>query len=509
MNGKVYLVGAGPGDPELLTLKGRRLLAEAEVVIYDFLANAALLRHIPESAEKIYVGKKGGDHTLTQSGINALIVAKAREGKKVVRLKGGDPFIFGRGGEEAEELVQAGVPFEVVPGVTSAVAVPAYAGIPLTHRRYNSSVALITGHEDEQKGPTGLDWSKLATGIETLVFLMGFKNLPRIIARLIENGRRPETPAALIRWGTTPRQQTVSGTLADIMGQAQAAGLGPPSIFVVGPVVALREQLSWFEGLPLFGRTVVVTRTRDQASDLIQQLTSLGAECLEFPTIRLVPPSCWDELDRAIAEIGSFHWIIFTSPNGVRSFFSRLAKRQKDARALQRTRLAAIGPATAAALQEWHLLPDLVPEKFQAEFILEALAAKELTGRKVLIPRAETAREVLPEGLRNLGAQVSVVTAYRTIPEEAEKPLLLERLQAGAVDCLTFTSSSTVLNFLALFDRSEILPLLRPVTVACIGPVTAQTARANGLDVQVIPESYTIPGLVKALVDFYHNQGSS
>ncbi|MBI5582334.1 MAG: uroporphyrinogen-III C-methyltransferase [Deltaproteobacteria bacterium] len=508
MVGKVYLVGAGPGDPELLTLKGRRLLAEADVVVYDFLANAALLRHIPETSEKIYVGKKGGDHTLAQSGINQLIIDKAREGKKVVRLKGGDPFIFGRGGEEAEELVQAGIPFEVVPGVTSAIAVPAYAGIPLTHRRYNSSVALVTGHEDEQKGPTGLDWKKLATGIETLVFLMGFKNLPRIIARLVDNGREPTTPAALIRWGTTPRQQTVTGTLDDIVDKAEAAGLGPPSIFVVGPVVALREQLSWFERLPLFGRTVVVTRTRDQASDLVQQLAPLGAECLEFPTIRLVPPVSWEELDRAIREIESFQWIVFTSPNGVRAFLSRLGTLQKDVRCLKGIRLAVIGPATAAALREWHLLPDLVPEKFQAEFILESLAAAGLAGQRVLIPRAETAREILPAGLRNLGAEVRVATAYRTIPEEAEKPLLLGRLREGSVDCLTFTSSSTVVNFLALFDRSEILSLLKPVTVACIGPITARTALDNGLAVQVIPEAYTIAGLVEALVAFYKDPDS-
>lgn len=509
MNGKVYLVGAGPGDPELLTLKGRRLLAEAEVVIYDFLANAALLRHIPERAEKIYVGKKGGDHTLTQAGINQLIIAKAREGKNVVRLKGGDPFIFGRGGEEAEELVQAGILFEVVPGVTSAVAVPAYAGIPLTHRRFNSSVALITGHEDEQKGPSGLDWSKLATGIETLVFLMGFKNLPRIIARLIANGRAPETPAALIRWGTTPRQQTVTGTLDDIMGQAVAAGLGSPSIFVVGPVVSLRERLSWFERLPLFGRTVVVTRTREQASDLIQRLSLAGAECLELPTIRLAPPLRWDDLDQAIHQLESYHWIIFTSPNGVRAFFERLEALGKDVRSLKGLRLAAIGPATAAALREWRLRPDLLPEKFQAEYVLEALAGLELKDRRILIPRAETARELLPEGLGRLGAQVTVAAAYRTLPEEAEKPLLLERLRAGSVDCLTFTSSSTVLNFLALFERAEILSLLKPVTVAAIGPVTAQTARDNGLTVQVVPESYTIAGLVEALINFYKNQGSS
>jgi uroporphyrinogen III methyltransferase/synthase len=348
----------------------------------------------------------------------------------------------------------------------------------------------------------------LATGIETLVFLMGFKNLPRIIARLIENGRAPETPAALIRWGTTPRQQTVTGTLEDIMGKAEAAGLGPPSIFVVGPVVALREQLSWFERLPLFGRTVVVTRTREQASDLVLELVRAGAECLEFPTIRLAPPLRWDELDAALRQVETYHWIIFTSPNGVRAFFERLEALQMDIRCLKGIRLATIGPATAAALQGWRLRSDLIPEKFQAEYVLEALAGLGVASQRILIPRAETARELLPEGLRRLGAQVTVAAAYRTLPEETEKPLLLGRLRAGSVDCLTFTSSSTVLNFLALFERTEILSLLKPVTVAAIGPVTAQTARENGLEVRVVPESYTIPGLVEALVDFYKNSAS-
>jgi uroporphyrinogen III methyltransferase/synthase len=291
--------------------------------------------------------------------------------------------------------------------------------------------------------------------------------------------------------------------LATITAKAAAAGLGPPSIFVVGPVVALRERLSWFEQRPLFGRTVVVTRTREQASDLIQRLDRLGAECLEFPTIRLAPPSTWDELDGAIREVQSYQWIIFTSPNGVRSFLSRLEFLERDLRCLNGIRLAAIGPATAAALREWHLLPDLIPEKFQAEYLLDALAGPELNGQRILIPRAEEAREVLPEGLRRLGAEVRVAPAYRTVPEESEKTLLLERLRDGSVDCLTFTSSSTVVHFLALFDAAEIRGLLQTVTVACIGPITAQTARDQGLSVQVLPTDYTIPGLVEALVAFY------
>ena len=352
MKGKVYLVGAGPGDPELLTLKGRRLLGEAEVVIYDFLAHPSLLKFISPAAETIYVGKKGGDHTLPQGDINQLIIDRAQTGKQVVRLKGGDPFIFGRGGEEAEELFKAGIPFEVVPGITSAIAVPAYAGIPLTHRRYNSSVAFITGHEDPLKDQTGLDWEKLATGVETLVFLMGYKNLPRIVERLIQNGRPPRTPAALIRWGTTPEQITVTGSLEEIVPLAEAAGLGPPAILVVGSVVELRDRLSWFERRPLFGKQIVVTRTREQASDLVVRLENLGAHCLEFPTIRLAPPSSWEELDQSIRSLSSYDWILFTSPNGVEAFFERLAALGFDLRDLKGLQIGAIGPATAEAFKD-------------------------------------------------------------------------------------------------------------------------------------------------------------
>jgi uroporphyrinogen III methyltransferase/synthase len=505
MKGKVYLVGAGPGDPELLTVKGRRLLGEAEVVIYDFLAHPSLLKFISPNAETIYVGKKGGDHTLPQGDINQLIIDRAQAGKNVVRLKGGDPFIFGRGGEEAEELVKAGIPFEVVPGITSAIAVPAYAGIPLTHRRFNSSVAFITGHEDPHKDQTGLDWGKLATGVETLVFLMGYKNLPRIVERLIQNGRPPQTPAALVRWGTTPEQVTVTGSLTDIVRLAEAAGLGPPAILVVGSVVELREQLSWFERRPLFGKQIVVTRTREQASDLVLRLENLGADCLEFPTIRLAPPSSWEGLDQAIHSLVSFDWILFTSPNGVGAFFNRLMALGLDLRDLKGPKIGAIGPATAGALKEWKLRADLVPEKFQAEYILEALAPLGMAGKKILVPRAEQAREVLPEGLRGMGARVVVAAAYQTLPDDSEKIPLLEKLRAGTVHCLTFTSSSTVLNFLGLFDRQEILPHLTNVTIACIGPITAQTARDNGLKVDIIPESFTIPALVEAIRQYYQN----
>jgi uroporphyrinogen III methyltransferase / synthase len=506
MAGKVFLVGAGPGDPGLITLKGFRLLQTAEVVIYDFLASPELLKHIPPSAERIYVGKKGGDHTLPQHAINQLIIDRASLGKKVVRLKGGDPFIFGRGGEEAEELAQADIPFEIVPGVTSAIAVPAYAGIPLTHRRYNTSVAFFTGHEDPTKEGLPQDLGEKAAGVETLVFLMGVKNLSSIVDRLIGHGRDPETPAALIRWGTTPGQKTVTGTLKTIFQKASEAGLTPPAIFVVGRVVELRDTLNWFERRPLFGRTIVVTRTREQASELVDQLAALGAGCLELPTIRIAPPSDWSGLDQALRGLEGVNWIFFTSPNGVRFFFDRLEYLQLDLRILKGIKIGVIGPATAQALKEFHLRPDLVPEKYQAEHLLEALSHIGLRDQKVLIPRAEQAREILPEGLRQMGAEVLVVSAYQTLPALEGKDPLVQKITRGEVNCMTFTSSSTVINFLALFSRQDILSLLKEVDIACIGPITAQTAQDNGLKVTIVAEEYTISGLVQAVENYYSSK---
>jgi uroporphyrinogen III methyltransferase / synthase len=503
MAGKAYLVGAGPGDPGLITLKGFRLLQRAEVVIYDFLANPELLKHVPPEAEIIYVGKKGGNHTMPQGEINRLIIEKALSGKKIVRLKGGDPFIFGRGGEEAEELAKAQVPFEIVPGVTSAIAVPAYAGIPLTHRRYNTAVAFFTGHEDPTKETPAKDFGPGIDPIGTLVFLMGVKNLPAILEKLHQQGLDSETPAALIQWGTTVRQKTVVGTLSTIIKKSEEAGVTPPAIFVVGRVVELRETLNWFEKRPLSGKRVVVTRTREQASELVDRLSELGAECFEFPTIRIVPPSDWSELDNALGQVEGFDWIFFTSPNGVRFFFNRLESRGFDFRMLKGVRIAVIGPATAEALARYHLRPDVVPDQYQAEHLLDALSQISLTDKKVLIPRAAQARDVLPEGLRRMGAEVSVVAAYQTLPAETEKEKLEELLAKGEVDCLTFTSSSTVIQFLALFPRQKILSLLKKVTIACIGPITAKTARDNGITVSVIAEEYTIPGIVKAIEDHY------
>ena len=346
--GKVYMVGAGPGDPGLITLKAADCLAGCDTVVYDFLANPALLAHASPEAELIYVGKKGSDHTLSQEGINQLLVDLARSGKTVVRLKGGDPYIFGRGGEEAEVLFEAGLPFEVVPGVTSTIAAPAYAGIPLTHREYTSNVGFITGHEDPTKPESALDWDKIATGLGTLVFVMGVRNLARITANLIKGGRAPSTPAALIRWGTTPDQYTVVGTLADIADLAREHKLTPPVVFVVGGVVNLRERLNWFEKLPLFGRRILVTRTRRQASKLTRQLTALGAGVIECPTIEITPPVDFGPIDRAIDDLADFTWLILTSPQRRGLFFSSVfLKRERTPGALAGLKIAAIGPATA------------------------------------------------------------------------------------------------------------------------------------------------------------------
>jgi uroporphyrinogen III methyltransferase/synthase len=500
---KVYLVGAGPGDPGLITVKGLACIAAAEVIIYDYLAAPALLKHASPAAQLIYVGKKGGDHTLPQEEINALMLAKARENKVVTRLKGGDPFVFGRGGEEAEVLAEAGIPFEVVPGVTSAVAAAAYAGIPLSHRRLTSTIAFVTGHEDPGKEESGIDWACLARGIGTLVFFMGVKNLPRIVSELSRYGRSPQTPVALVRWGTTPEQTTVSGTLADIVERARQAGLKAPAIIVVGEVVGLRDRLQWFERRPLFGKRIVVTRARDQASDLVQALSDLGAECLECPTIRVAPPEDVGPLERAIAELNRFDWIVFTSVNGVSRFFERLFALGRDVRVLGHLRTAAIGPATAERLKSFGLASDLMPENYRAESVVAAFRGQNIGGKSILLPRAQEARQILPDELAAMGATVREVAAYRTEPVSHDSQALIERLATASVDLITFTSSSTVKNFKALLPEVRFGELLAGVPAACIGPVTADTARQLGFDVRIEAQSYTIPGLCEAILAYY------
>ncbi|MDX9821606.1 MAG: uroporphyrinogen-III C-methyltransferase [Syntrophales bacterium] len=503
--GKVYIVGAGPGDAGLITLKGIRCLEKAEVVIYDHLVNPEILRHAHAEAQFLYAGKQGGDHTLSQDQINERLVSEAKAGKIVTRLKGGDPLIFGRGGEEAEVLAKAGIAFEIVPGVTSAIAVPAYAGISLTQRGYTSTLAFVTGHEDRSKEGTDIDWKSLA-GIGSVVFLMGVKNLPNIAAALIAHGKAAETPAALIRWGTTPDQRTVTAPLGGIAEAAEQAGIQPPAILVVGDVVSLRERLNWFEKLPLFGRGIVVTRPEAQAEWLGALLAAEGARVIFFPTIRVEPPADWSAVDEAIGRIETYSWIVFTSANGVDFFLKRLKERGRDLRDLKGVRIATIGPATAAKLAELGLRVDLVPGRYLSEGVVEAFAGIDVAGKRVFLPRAEEARDVIPEGLRKRGATVDVATVYRTVPSDRDPDEILKPLREGGIDVLTFTSPSTLTNFLRIVGKDFCLP--PAAKIACIGPITAAAVRKAGLPVDIMEERYTVEGLVEAIVRHYEEAGS-
>jgi uroporphyrinogen III methyltransferase/synthase len=502
-SGKVYLVGAGPGDPKLLTLRGKECLEQADVVLYDYLANPALLEHLKPGADRIYVGRRGRGRYGEQAEINQLMIERAKAGETVVRLKGGDPFMFGRGGEEAEAIADAGIQFEVVPGVTAAVAVPAYAGIPVTHRTLASSVAVVTGHEDPTKPSPTLEWDRLASTGGTVVFLMGLKNLRAIVAHLTACGRSATTPVALIRWGTRAEQKTIVGTLADIVKKSEMAALEPPTVIVVGEVVNLRAKLNWFENRPLFGTTVLVTRPQEQASEFADLLTAYGASVLPFPTIAIVPPSDWTSMDRAIGELGRYDWIIFTSVNGVRYFMERLDAAGRDTRALDGARLCAIGPRTAEALAAARLKVDLLPSRYQAEGVLEAFQQEKLIGKRVLIPRAEVARDLLPDELRARGAEVIVAVAYRTVRPEGDLAALKETLRQGRVGVVAFTSSSTVKNYIECFTNvAEARMLTEKTVVACIGPITAQTAEAMGLTVGIQAAANTVPALAEAIAEY-------
>ena len=499
--GKVYLVGAGPGDPGLLTLRGKACLEQADVVLYDNLANPVLLRYAPPHAELIYVGRCGRGQYRAQEEVNELILQKVRLGHCVVRLKGGDPFVFGRGGEEAEVIAEAGVTFEVVPGVTSAVAAPAYAGIPVTHRTLASTVAFITGHEDPTKEESALEWPRFASADGTLVFLMGMKNLPLIVQQLLKEGKRLDTSIALIRWGTYACQKTVIGTLEDIVQKAMRENMEPPTIVVVGNVVRLRDRLNWFESRPLFGKRVLVTRARNQAAALSQLLEQVGGEPIECPTIEIVPPESWDDVDQAIACLQEYQWLVLTSVNGVQRFMTRLRTLGYDSRVLHGLRICCIGPRTAQELEQFGIQADLIPTIYQAEGLIETMKAAGVAEQRVLIPRAEQAREVLPGELVALGAQVNVVTVYRTVPAQAEIQQVKTQLSKGKIHILTFASSSTVRNFCCLFENSEELQrLVEGVCIACIGPITAKTVREYGLNVDVVAKENTIPSLVETLV---------
>jgi uroporphyrinogen III methyltransferase / synthase len=544
--GLVSLIGAGPGDPGLITVKGFQRLQAADVVIYDYLANAELLEACRDDVELIYVGKQAGRHTLSQDEINALLVEHGRSGKRVARLKGGDPYIFGRGGEEADVLQQAGIAWEVVPGITAGVAAPAYAGIPVTHRELASSVAFITGHEDPTKPETAINWQQLATAIDTLVFYMGVGNLPEIAGKLIANGRDPHTPVAVIRWGTKPQQEVVTGTLATIAATVAAAGLKPPAITVVGDVVRLRERLRWFDNRPLQGKRIIVTRAREQASALSERLREAGAAPIEYPVIAFAPPEDWTPLDQALAKLDEYQWIIFTSVNGVRFLVERMRAFDMSPALLHHHRIGAIGPATAKELESVGLHATFVPSEFVAEAVIEQIG--DVAGQRILLPRADLAREALADGLTAKGAQVDNVVAYRTVlgteeqrtknngttgqennattateeqrttnngttgqennGTQSEGDPVVRMLRDGQIDAVTFTSSSTVKNFFARLEQSgmsgdEAHTLLASVTVAAIGPITARTARDFGLNVAIEAERYTIDGLMSALIEAF------
>ncbi|MBF1682457.1 MAG: uroporphyrinogen-III C-methyltransferase [Selenomonas artemidis] len=502
MNGTVFLVGAGPGDPRLLTVGAMECMKRAEVVVYDHLADESILSYAPADAELIYVGKQSCKHTMRQEDINVLLADKAAEGKTVVRLKGGDPFVFGRGGEEALLLLERGIPFEILPGVTSAVSVPAYAGIPVTHRGVAVSFAVVTGHEDPTKAHSNIRWEHLATGVDTLVFLMGVANIPVITKKLIEHGRPADTPAAFIRWGTHPEQETYVTTVGEAAETVVRAGIRPPAIFIVGDVVKLRDKLRWFDRpatRPLFGKRILVTRARVQASALTEKLTALGAACIEAPVIRIAPPADgYAVLDGAIAELNAYQWLIFTSVNGVEHFFARLHAAGKDTRALGYARVAAIGAATSAALRAFGIRADLVPPEFRAEAVAEELRPLLPPRARILLPRAQEARDVLPDTLRAHGATVDVVAAYETVPE-IEDAAIAQRLASGEIDMVTFTSSSTVKNLVKMLGN--ITPL-QQVKIACIGPVTADTARSFALEPDIVAKEYTIDGLVRSIKEY-------
>lgn len=502
--GKVYLVGAGPGDPKLITLRGKELLEVADTIIYDYLANPKLLAHARVGAERIYVGKKGGARSpLHQEHINQLMIGAASAGKQVVRLKGGDPFIFGRGGEEIAALVAAGIPFEVVPGVTSAIGVPIYAGIPLTHREMASSVLLVTGHEDPDKEGGAIDLKKLATGADTLVFLMAMGNLSAIVDQLIRSGKNPKTPIALIQWGTHPHQRTLVGQLDNIHVKAVKEGMKPPAVIVVGDVVSLRGEFGWFESRPLFGRRILVTRAEEQTEEFTDLLETLGAQTISFSTIKIVPPVSWDSLDHAIEQIDVYDGLIFTSANGVRFFRERVRARGLDLRILKDLSITAIGPRTAKEIETWGILVDLIPSEFQAEGVVSVLAKKGIAGKRFLLPRAKEARELLPEEIQRKGGAVDVVAAYETVKPQYTRQEIEALLSGSRIDMVTFASSSTLRNFIEIIGKEASRAWIASSPIACIGPITAKTADEFGLKVDVIPKEYTFPALADAICAYF------
>jgi len=499
--GQVILVGAGPGDIGLLTLRGKDWLVRADVVIYDHLVNSNMLR-FAGSAELIYVGKKAGHATVTQNKINELLVNSARVGKIVVRLKGGDPFIFGRGGEEVQALKEADIRFTIVPGIPSPIGVSAYAGIPLTHRDHASTISIITGSNEHGEEHLKLDWENISTRTGTLVFLMGARKLPRIVEQLIKFKKKPDTPVAVIQWGTTSRQKTWVGTLNTILDIATKEKIQPPTLTIIGEVVNLKPITDWYETLPLFGKTFVVTRAEEQAESFIHLLEEQGAEAFLYSSIKTIPPVDWAPLDQSLEELSSYDGLIFTSANGVHFFSQRLREKNKDIRELKGVRVYAIGPKTEQAVLKLNIRVDTVPENYIAESLIECIGKDKIEGKKFLLPRASIAREVLPSTLRKMGASIDVVPAYQTILPEQPEPSFLKRLNEGTIDVITFTSSSTVTNFLDRLNK-EHHEKLNNITIACIGPITQKTAEDRGLKVTIVPNQYTVAGLFSAIKTYF------
>ena len=500
MTGKVYLVGAGPGDPGLITVKGMRALEQAQVVVYDRLVDPALLQAVPDAAERIFVGKARGRQQLTQTEINQLLVDKASQGFTVVRLKGGDPFVFGRGGEEALELKANGLPFEIVPGVTSAIAGPAYAGIPLTHRGISTTFTVVSGSEDPSKAESTVPWEVLAKNGGTLVVLMGWASLEKILKTLQQEGLSATTPAALVQWGTWTKQRTVTGNIENILEKGQEAGLTPPVITVIGEVVNLREELAWFDKRTLFGKRVLVTRSRSQASRLCTLLEQAGANPVELPTIEIGPLEDFSELDATLKNLTDYQWVMFASANAVESVFERLELQGKDARALAGMTVGAIGPATAQALSRRGITADFVPNRPVSEAVLKELSGRDWQDVSVLLPAADIGRDELEKGLTEMGAKVNRLAAYRNVPVEGVSGLAKKAFLDG-VDVVTFTSSSTVRNLVEMLDGDR--AALEASFIACIGPVTSATARELGLRVDLEATKHTVEGLVDALISHF------
>src|SRR5229473_3304467 len=500
--GTVYLVGAGPGDAGLLTLRGAELLGRADVVVYDALVNPELLRLAPKTAEIIYGGKRAKDHAIPQDELNQLLIAKAHEGKTVVRLKGGDPYVFGRGGEEAEQLADAGVAFEVVPGVSSFVAVPNYAGVPLTHRDFCSRLTLITGHEDPAKENSTIDWAQVAKTPGTKVIMMGTDRIGQIAETLIAHGTAAETPVAMVRWGTTGHQQSIEGTLANIAEVAAREKIGPPTVAVIGEVVKLRNKLNWFERRPLFGRRIVVTRARGQAaSQLAGKFQELGAEVLEVPTIKIEPPTRREDVVDALLALNSYDWLVFTSPNGVTTFFEYFFRQFHDMRDIGGARIAAVGPATANKLKELHLQVDLMPDEAIGSEVAKTFAEFEsIENLKICLLRAEVANPELPQALEALGAIVDDVACYKTVPETEDPTGAAAKLLEGGADWVTFTSASTVEHFHVRFDLPQLLKKFPQLRLASIGPETSKAIAALGLKPAVEAKQHTTDGLVQSVL---------